>query len=400
MSGSLLAELVEICGPGSAHVARPEDRIAGLRAGLVAAPATPRSVAQLLHLAADRGLSVRPRGSGSKLDWGRPPERLDLIIDTRRLNGLWDHDGSTVVVAAGTPVSAVQAALASHGKRLAIDPPSARATVGGVLAVNESGPLRHRFGPPAGQAVSVGLVDPAGELVQSAEWEGAVGGVITSAVLPLEEAPEARCWVVHPVSTPTQVGDLVSRVVAPEFALSGVEVDLPASGEGALALLLEGPAGFVTAGAGRLAREMGPLAAIQADAPPWWGRYPFTGSDFTGSDFTGSGSAGSGSAGSGGAGSDFAGSDTVLRIRVRSRDLHAVGYALRDAVGSAVALRGSAGSGVVHAVLPRGLSAPRVGDIVVSLKQVLLARSGQVVVLTAPPALAAEIEMAHPRDLF
>ncbi|MDI6100689.1 FAD-binding oxidoreductase [Actinoplanes sp. NEAU-A12] len=370
MSGSLLAELVEICGPGSARVARPDDQIAGLRAGFVAAPATTRSVAQLLHLATERGLSVRPRGSGSKFDWGTRPERLDLIIETGRLNGLWDHDGTTAVVAAGTTVRAAQAALAPHGKRLTIDPPSAGATIGGVLALNESGPLRHRFGPPAGQAVSVGFVGRDGRFVESAEWEGPAGEVITSAVFPLEEAPESRRWVVRPVTTPTQVGELVSRVSAPEFALSGVEVDLPASGEGAFALLLEGPADFVAAGAGRLAREMGPLAAIQTEAPAWWGRYPFTGSD------------------------------VVLRIRVRSRDLHAVGYALRDAVGAAVALRGSAGAGVVHAVLPRGLSAARIGDIVVSLKQVLLARRGQVVVLTAPPGLAAQIEMARPGDLF
>ena len=372
MSGSLLAELVEICGPGSARLARPEDLTTGSPAapGFVAAPATPGSAARLLRLAAERGIAVRPRGSGSKFAWGVPPEHPGLIIETAHLKGLWDHDGTTAVVAAGTPVSAAQSALAPHGRRLALDPPSAGATIGGVLAVNEAGPLRHRFGPPAGQAVSVGLVDPAGDFVQFAEWEGPAGGVITSVVLPLEEIPETRRWVVRPVSTPTEVGDLVSRVVAHEFALSGVEVDLPASGDGALALLLEGPAGFVASGAGRLAREMGPLAVIRTGPPDWWGRYPFTGSD------------------------------VALRIRVRSRDLHAVGYALRDAVGSAVALRGSAGAGFVHAVLPRALSARRVRDVVVSLKQVLLARRGQVAVLTAPPELAAELEMARPGDLF
>jgi glycolate oxidase FAD binding subunit len=367
---SLLAVLMEICGPGSARIARPGDQIAGLRAGFVAAPATPRSVAQLLDIAADRGLGVRPRGAGSKSDWGTPPERLDLIIETARLNGLWDHDGSTAVVAAGTPVAAAQAALALHRKRLVIDPPSTGATIGGVLAVNESGPLRHRFGPPAGQAVSVGLVDRTGHLVETTEWEGPAGGVITSVVLPVEEMPETRRWVVCPVSTPFQVGALVSQVVAHEFALSGVEVDLPASGDGTLALLLEGAAGFVAAGAVRLARELGPLAVIRPEPPGWWGHYPFTSGD------------------------------VVLRIRVRSRDLHAVGYALRDAVGSAVALRGSAGAGVVHAVLPHGLSAARLGGIVAGLKQVLLARRGQVVVLTAPPELAAEVEMARPADLF
>ncbi|SDT72877.1 FAD-binding oxidoreductase [Actinoplanes derwentensis] len=360
MSGSVLAELVEICGPGSARAASP---------GWVAAPATPGSVAALLHLAAGHGLRVRARGSGSKFHWGASPQSHDLLIDTVRLDGLWGHDGSTAVLAAGTSVTAAQAALARHGKRLTLDPPSPGATVGGVLALNEAGPLRHRFGPPAGQALRVDLVDVSGQPVATDSWEGG-SGVITSALLPVEDLPEARRWVVRPVTTPTEAGEVVNEVVAQEFALSGVEMDLPGSGAGALALLLEGSAAWVAVSAGRLARQLGPRALIRDTAPAWWGQYPFDRSD------------------------------VVLRLRVRSRDLHAMGYVLRDAVGESVDVRGSAGAGVVHAVLPGRLSAARIGDIVVGLKQVLLARRGQVMVLSAPPELATEIEMARPQDLF
>ncbi|MEV0903150.1 FAD-dependent oxidoreductase [Actinoplanes sp. NPDC049802] len=370
MSGSLLADLVSICGPGAARAGRPDDTATGLGADFVASPATPRSVADLLHIAVERDLSVRPRGSGSKIRWGRHPRRVDLIIDTGRLNGMWDHDGATAIVAAGTPVDAAQAALRPHGRRLTLDPPSAGATVGGVLAMNESGPLRHRFGAPAGQALGVSLVDPAGRITETAEWEATTGEILTSALLPLEDLPEAARWVVRPVSTPTEAGELVAQAVSRDFSLSGVEVDLPAAGSGTLALLLEGPADRVATSAARLARQLGPRAIIQAEPPPWWGRYP------------------------------FGDSDVVLRIRVRSRDLHAVGYTLRDAVGAPVPVRGSAVAGVVHAVLPRGLSAARIGDVVVALKQVLLGRGGRVVVLTAPPELAAQMEMARPEELL
>ncbi|WP_430791057.1 FAD-binding oxidoreductase [Actinoplanes sp. G11-F43] len=363
---TILAELVEICGPGSARAARPDDR----PASWVAAPSTPRSVAALLNLAAAHGLRFRVRGSGSKFHWGTSEKAPDLLIDTARLNGLWDHDGSTAVVAAGTPVGAAQAALELHGKRLPLDPPSPGATIGGVLAVNEAGPLRHRFGPPAGQVHRVDLVDPSSHLLSLDEgWEGA-GGVITAALLPVEELPEARRWVVRPVRTPTEAGEVVNDVVAQEFTLSGVEMDLPGEGEGTLALLLEGPAAWVTVSAGRLAGRLGSRAVIRETAPQWWGRYP------------------------------FGGSDVVLRLRVRSRDLHGMSYVLRDAVGAGVAIRGSAGAGVVHAVLPGGLTAARVGDIVVGLKQVLMARRGQVVVLTAPPELVSAIDLARPTDLF
>ena len=359
MSGSLLAELVKICGPGSARVEGET---------FVAAPATPHALSALLALAETSGLTIRPRGSGSKLHWGPPAALPDLFVDTARLNGLWGHDGSTAIVAAGTPVGAAQAALALHGKRLTLDPPSRGATIGGVLALNESGPLRHQFGPPDGQVLRTDLVDPSGRVLRTEGWEGA-DGIITGAVLPVEPLPESRCWVVRPVSTPTRAGDLVAASTR-EFSPSAVEVDLPASGSGALALLLEGPAGWVDAAAGRLARHLGAPAAPQSTAPGWWGRYPF------------------------GPG------DVVLRLRVRSRDVPAVIYTLLDAVGSAVPVRGSMGAGVLHAVLPHGVSAARVGDIVLGLKQVLMARRGQVVVLTAPPELAALIEMARPADFF
>ena len=51
MSGSLLAELAEICGPGAARFARPVDQIAGQPASFVASPATAGSVSRLLELA-------------------------------------------------------------------------------------------------------------------------------------------------------------------------------------------------------------------------------------------------------------------------------------------------------------------------------------------------------------
>lgn len=358
---TILAELVEICGPGHAHV---EDR-----SRWVAIPSTPAGVAAILHLAAAHGLGVRVRGSGSKSHWGAREQTPDLVLHTARLDGLWGFGGGTATVAAGTSVAAAQAALERRGKRLTLDPPSPGATVGGALARNEAGPLRHRFGPPVGQALRVDLVDPSGRPIAVDGWEGG-DGVITSAQLPVEDLPEVRRWVVRPVSTLTEAGEVVNDVVAQEFALSGVEMDLPGGGDGALALLLEGSAAWVSGSAGRLARLLGPRSLIRESPPPWWGRYP------------------------------FGRSDVVLRLRVRSRDLHAMGYVLRDAVGGPVAIRGSAGAGVVHAVLPAILSPARIGDIVVGLKQVLLARRGQVMILAAPPELAPELDMARPYDLF
>ncbi|GIF17160.1 FAD-binding oxidoreductase [Actinoplanes teichomyceticus] len=375
MTDSLLDALVDICGPGFARPARSVDRVGGRRAGFVAVPATGRAAAAALRLAAERGLSARARGSGSKIDWGTPPAGLDLIVDTGRLNGMWNHHGPTAVVAAGTRITAVQAALALQGRRLAVDPPSPGATVGGMLAVNEAGPLAHRFGSPAEQTESVTYADATGAELESDGEDGRPGiaqirGVLTAAVLRVHPRPATRRWLGRAVSTPAGVAELVEQVSAERLEPSAIEVDLPGGGGGTVAVLLEGDTETVAGRSAHLARVWGAGTVLAEQRPSWWGRYP------------------------------FGPQDVAVRISVRPEGLQAVTYALRDLCGVPVTLRGSAGLGTVHAVLPAGLPARRVTEIVDGLEQVLLARNGKVVVVSAPPALAAELRMAQPRDLF
>ncbi len=375
MTDSLLDALVDICGPDFARPARSVDRVGGRRAGYVAVPATGRAAAATLRLAAERGLSVRARGSGSKIDWGTPPTGLDIIVDTGRLNGMWSHHGPTAVVAAGTPVAAVQAALALQGRRLAVDPPSPTATIGGMLAVNEAGPLAHRFGSPADQTEAVTYAEASGAERESDGEDGRPGiaeieGVITSAVLRVHPLPPARRWVGRAVTTPAEVAELVEQAVAQDLEPSAIEVDLPGVAEGTVAVLLEGDAESVGGRSAKLAQVWGAEAVLAEQGPPWWGRYP------------------------------FGPRDVAVRISVRPEGLRPVTYALRDLCGAPVPLRGSAGLGIVHAVLPSGLSVRRVTEIVGGVEQVLLARGGRIVLVSAPEELATQLEMAEPRDLF
>jgi glycolate oxidase FAD binding subunit len=377
VSDSLLDALVDICGPGFARPARTVDQVAGRRAAHVAVPATASAVAELLRLGP---ASFRVRGAGTKIDWGFPPADLDLIVDTGRLNGMWDHRESTAVVAAGTPVSAVQAALALRGQRIAVDPPSARATIGGMLAVNESGPLRHRFGSPAAQVESVNFVSAAEGSATAAEASSdgedgrpgiaEIDGVLTSAVLRLEPLPPARRWVGRAVETPAEVDELVSAVLTQDVTPSAIEVDLPGAAGGVLALMLEGTEPEVSAAADKIAGGWGGGSVVAGSAPSWWGRYP------------------------------FGPSDVALRIAAHPRHLQAVAYSLRDVSGSAVAIRGSAGVGTVHAVLSRELGAVRIREIVTAVEQVLLARRGKLAIVSAPVGLAEELPMADRTALF
>jgi glycolate oxidase FAD binding subunit len=107
-------------------------------------PATAEEAAELLRAAEG---PVRPRCGGTK-PWG-PPDEDATVLETGGLERILEHNVGdfTAVLEAGVPLADAQAAFAEHGQMLAIDPAlNDAATIGGVMATNDSGPLRHRYG--------------------------------------------------------------------------------------------------------------------------------------------------------------------------------------------------------------------------------------------------------------
>jgi glycolate oxidase FAD binding subunit len=85
--------------------------------------------------------------------------RIGEDLTTDGLDRILEHEAGdlTCTVEAGVRLSALSAALGEHGQRLSLDPPG-DPTVGGLLAANVSGPLRHRFGAPRDLVLGVTLV--------------------------------------------------------------------------------------------------------------------------------------------------------------------------------------------------------------------------------------------------
>jgi glycolate oxidase FAD binding subunit len=75
------------------------------------------------------------------------------------LDRILEHEAGdlTCTVEAGLRLSGLDAALALQGQRLSLDPPG-DPTVGALLALNLSGPLRHRFGAPRDLVLGVTVV--------------------------------------------------------------------------------------------------------------------------------------------------------------------------------------------------------------------------------------------------
>jgi len=192
--------------------ADPHDAVGGAQPQVVIEPGSEQELANVLKLANDAGLAVIPRGGGTKLAWGNPPDRADVVLSTARLNRIIEHAWAdlTVTVEAGCSMQSLQETLSQHGQRLALDAlwPD-RDTIGGVLSTNDSGALRLRFGALRDLIIGVTLALPDGTLASSggkvvknvAGYDlpklatGALGtlGVITRAVFRIHPLPkEAR----------------------------------------------------------------------------------------------------------------------------------------------------------------------------------------------------------------
>ena len=113
-------------------------------------PGTLEEAAELLRSCAESGESVRFTGGGTKLEWGSPAHDHSVEVRTTGLAQITAHnDGDlTAVVEAGVKLTDLQTALAEKNQMLAVDPPdeAGAATVGGLVATADSGPLRHRYG--------------------------------------------------------------------------------------------------------------------------------------------------------------------------------------------------------------------------------------------------------------
>ncbi len=146
-----------------------KDAIDGVVPRHVALPESAEELAQVLADAArDRQLTVL-RGGGSKLGWGRVPSRVDLVLGTEKLNRLiaHRHGDMTVTAQAGMSLAELNRQLAGHRQYLPIESAFAPATIGGIVATNDAGPMRHRFGTPRDLLIGVTLAMTDGRLVKA-----------------------------------------------------------------------------------------------------------------------------------------------------------------------------------------------------------------------------------------
>jgi glycolate oxidase FAD binding subunit len=165
-----IAEIDRIVSREYIRAGEAADAIDGIIPKLVVAPQNAAEVAGILQLANDLELKVVPRGGATKAAWGNPPLGADVVLETHRLTQVVEHawGDMTATVQAGCSVAKLQETLAAHGQRLAIDAlwPT-QATIGGLLATNDTGALRVRYGGLRDQVIGMQVALADGTLARS-----------------------------------------------------------------------------------------------------------------------------------------------------------------------------------------------------------------------------------------
>jgi glycolate oxidase FAD binding subunit len=132
-------------------------------------PTDAKGLAATLQAASrDKHVTVL-RGGGTKLGWGRPPSAIDLLVSTAQLNTLLihRHGDMTATAHAGVTLSQLNRELGRHGQWLPVDSAFDAATIGGIVATNDSGPARHRYGTPRDLLIGVTLALTDGRIVKA-----------------------------------------------------------------------------------------------------------------------------------------------------------------------------------------------------------------------------------------
>jgi glycolate oxidase FAD binding subunit len=348
-------------------------------------PATTAEAAALIRDTGD--LAVLIRGAGTKIGWGVPAERTDLVIDTSGLSGVVEHAAGDLitVVRAGTPLSEVDL----PGQQLALDPVVPGATVGGTVAANVSGPRRMLYGTARDLLIGITVVRPDGTVAHAGGkvvknvagydlgklFIGSYGtlGLITECVFRLHPRPAAGAVVRAAADTPAEAGRLVAAVLGAQVVPAAIEVDAEPDGPVEVAVLVEGSAPGVRARVAALGKLLGP---VTDGVPDWWGRLPWA--------------------------------DGEVGIKLTA-PLSGVATLVAAARSAGVPVRGSAGAGVVYAGLAaggaqgcagqgagEGTRPAEVAQVVERLRAEATRAGGHAVVLTAPAVVRRIVDMWGP----
>jgi glycolate oxidase FAD binding subunit len=255
------------------------------------APESATEAAEALRSLASEGTAVRVVGGGTKLDWGGPGGPVGAELSTAGVCRAPEHNAAdlTAIMAAGVRLTEAQEIFAAAGQMLALDPPlgpADAATVGGVVAAGDSGPLRHRYGAARDLLLGMQVALADGTLARSGGrviknvagydlaklFSGSFGtlGVITEVVVRLQPIPVARATVVCDTDDPAALQRAALALAAAPLELESLDIAWSRAGGAALARLAGASADRGAQDAIRLVEDVGVGGRVEDDDDALW----------------------------------------------------------------------------------------------------------------------------------
>lgn len=194
------------------------------------APATVAELSEVIRQQAAKREAVYPRGGGTLSHLGLPARRPGVQVDLRHLRAVLDYPARdmTVTVQAGMTIAELAAMLAQENQWLPVDGPFPdRATLGGAIAANVSGPRRHGWGTWRDYVIGCSYLNDAGveckaggRVVKNVAgydlcklFTGSFGtlGILTQVTLKLRPRPQTQALLVFPI-TESELGPTLAAL--------------------------------------------------------------------------------------------------------------------------------------------------------------------------------------------
>jgi glycolate oxidase FAD binding subunit len=146
------------------------DAVDGVLPCAVVEPRDEESAQELVAWCGANGIAFVPRGGGTKLGIGARPARCELVISTKNLTQIHEHDegNATVEAGAGVALDVLNAEVEKQGQYVPLDwEAGSGATLGGVVASNHAGETKLRYGAPRDLVVGLHAALSDGRFVKS-----------------------------------------------------------------------------------------------------------------------------------------------------------------------------------------------------------------------------------------
>ena len=265
------------------------------------APSSAEEAAEIMKLAQREQLGVIPAGAGTWLGVGNSMRRADVILNTRRLSRIVQHEPADLVATAqsGVALADLQTHLAQSGQWLPLDPPDdGRASIGGVVAAGVGGAQANGYGLPRSFVIGMRVVLADGRAIKAGGnvvknvagydlcklFTGSYGtlGLITEVTFKLRPIPAETRTVIASgpiLSLVSAARSIISNKLFPVAieilsSRAAALLDLPGTDQPVLLARFAGsPRAVVFQAAHALAilrRENASLATLNDEDDGWW----------------------------------------------------------------------------------------------------------------------------------